>query len=50
MEGLTLNGLQALRRALAQSDDLATGDLRAYFDGLLREAGIDLDHSKGDEG
>ena len=43
MEGLTLNGLRALHRALAKGDDLATSDLRAYFDGLLREAGIDLD-------
>lgn len=50
MEGLTLNGLRALHRALAKGDDLATSDLRAYFDGLLREAGIDLDPRDGGEG
>ncbi len=50
MEGLTLNGLLALRRALAQGDDLATQDLRAYFDGLLREAGIYLDSTPTEGG
>ena len=42
LEGLTLNGLRALRRALETDTDLATKDLRDYVDALLRAAGIDL--------
>ncbi len=42
LEGLTLNGLRALRRALETDTDMATRDLRDYVDALLRAAGIDL--------
>jgi hypothetical protein len=42
LEGLTLNGLRALRRALETDTDMATRDLRDYVDALLRAAGIEL--------
>jgi hypothetical protein len=42
LEGLTFNGLRALRRALDTGTDLATSDLRDYVDALLRAAGIDV--------
>ena len=42
LEGLTLNGLRALRRALETDTDMATRDLRDYMDALLRAAGIEL--------
>jgi hypothetical protein len=45
LEGLTLNGLRALRRALETDTDLATKDLRDYVDALLRAAGIDVSDS-----
>jgi len=45
LEGLTLNGLRALRRALETGDDVATSDLRGYVDALLRAAGIDVGDS-----
>lgn len=42
LEGLMLNGLRALRRALETDTDIATRDLRDYVDALLRAAGIEL--------
>lgn len=45
LEGLTLNGLRALRRALETDTDMATRDLRDYVDALLRAAGIDVSDS-----
>ena len=45
LEGLTLNGLRALRRALETNTDIATRDLRDYVDALLRAAGIDVSDS-----
>ena len=42
LEGLTLNGLRALRRGLDKDADAATSDVRGYLDALLRAARIDL--------
>lgn len=42
LEGLTLNGLRALRRALEMGDGVATMDIRNYVDALFRAAGIEL--------